>query len=167
MNRGDHIKVFRGPHSHHGIYIGNGRVIHYTGAIWQKITGERDFSVRQDSLETFRGSGKVVVVKHKKRSPADIVVKRARARLGEKRYNLATNNCEHFATKCATGEARSKQVERASTVAAVLTGTTTAGPVGGPLAFAGGLVAAMPRMADKASKSNLKMKSKSRKRWKG
>jgi len=31
MKRGDHIKVSRGLYSHHGIFAGNGQVIHYSG----------------------------------------------------------------------------------------------------------------------------------------
>ena len=34
-------------------------------------------------------------------------------RLGEQRYNLLFNNCEHFAVWCKTGQHRSGQVERA------------------------------------------------------
>jgi hypothetical protein len=38
------------------------------------------------------------------------VVERARSRLGENRYRLLTNNCEHFCTWCLYGESRSEQV---------------------------------------------------------
>ena len=31
-------------------------------------------------------------------------------RLGEKSYNIITNNCEHFVNSCTTGEHRSDQV---------------------------------------------------------
>lgn len=34
-------------------------------------------------------------------------------RLGEERYNLMLNNCEHFAVWCKTGQHRSSQVDRA------------------------------------------------------
>ncbi|MFQ9674660.1 MAG: lecithin retinol acyltransferase family protein [Clostridium paraputrificum] len=37
-------------------------------------------------------------------------VKRALSRIGERRYNLFTNNCEHFATWCKTGVSYSKQI---------------------------------------------------------
>ena len=37
-------------------------------------------------------------------------VERAAGRIGERRYNLALNNCEHFANWCATGVAVSHQV---------------------------------------------------------
>jgi hypothetical protein len=38
-------------------------------------------------------------------------VHRARARLGEDRYNVLTNNCEHFCEWCVRGEPRSDQVD--------------------------------------------------------
>jgi hypothetical protein len=37
-------------------------------------------------------------------------VERAAARIGERRYSLTANNCEHFANWCATGVAISHQV---------------------------------------------------------
>jgi hypothetical protein len=39
------------------------------------------------------------------------VVRRARSRLGEDRYRLLTNNCEHFCEWCPQGERRSYQIE--------------------------------------------------------
>lgn len=39
------------------------------------------------------------------------VARRARSRLGENRYNLLTNNCEHFCEWCVRGEHRSYQVD--------------------------------------------------------
>lgn len=39
-------------------------------------------------------------------------IDRARIRVGEKKYNLIWNNCEHFAIWCKTGLNRSHQVER-------------------------------------------------------
>ena len=43
-------------------------------------------------------------------SPEETVA-RAESRLGEKNYNIATNNCEHFAIWCKTGVSESTQVE--------------------------------------------------------
>jgi hypothetical protein len=40
------------------------------------------------------------------------VVRRARLRLGENRYHLLTNNCEHFCEWCIRGESRSLQVDK-------------------------------------------------------
>ncbi|MBR5479526.1 MAG: lecithin retinol acyltransferase family protein [Clostridia bacterium] len=42
---------------------------------------------------------------------AEETVERAMSRLNEKKYNLATNNCEHFAIWCKTGAKESHQVE--------------------------------------------------------
>jgi hypothetical protein len=39
------------------------------------------------------------------------VINRARSRVGEDRYRLLTNNCEHFCEWCLHGEHRSYQVE--------------------------------------------------------
>jgi len=41
-----------------------------------------------------------------------LAVERARARLGEDRYGIWSNNCEHFVEWCLHGTARSAQVER-------------------------------------------------------
>lgn len=38
-------------------------------------------------------------------------LKRAKSRLGERKYNLVTRNCEHFSFWCATGVSTSQQVE--------------------------------------------------------
>ena len=39
-------------------------------------------------------------------------IRRAMERLGEEEYNLITNNCEHFAMWCKTGESVSCQVNQ-------------------------------------------------------
>ena len=45
-----------------------------------------------------------------KRSPQDIV-NYAFSRIGEKGYNLVSNNCEHFANDCLFGKKKSNQVD--------------------------------------------------------
>jgi hypothetical protein len=40
------------------------------------------------------------------------VVERVRSRLGERRYRVLTNNCEHFCAWALRDERRSRQVER-------------------------------------------------------
>ena len=42
--------------------------------------------------------------------PATDVLERTEARLGEKHYCLFTNNCEHFANECKTGEKKCHQI---------------------------------------------------------
>jgi hypothetical protein len=39
------------------------------------------------------------------------VVRRARSRLGENRYHIIHNNCEHFCEWCLSGVSRSRQLE--------------------------------------------------------
>ena len=43
---------------------------------------------------------------------AEDTIRRAMERLGEEEYNLITNNCEHFAMWCKTGESVSCQVNQ-------------------------------------------------------
>jgi len=63
----------------------------------QQFAGGRGVMVRADSPGRF--------------APLDVVA-RARSRLGEDRYRIASNNCEHFCHWCRSGENRSAQVER-------------------------------------------------------
>ena len=105
---GAHLTSPRRGFVHHGIYTGGGRVIHYAGFSRAFRAGP----VEEVSLQQFtRGRG--VAVKPwvaPKFSGAD-VVERARSRLGEDRYRLRSNNCEHFAQWCISGTSRSQQVE--------------------------------------------------------
>ena len=39
------------------------------------------------------------------------ILERAKSRLGERAYNLISNNCEHFATWCVYGQSVSLQVQ--------------------------------------------------------
>ncbi len=105
---GAHLVTPRLGYMHHGIYVGHGRVVHYAGFSRALLRGP----VEEVSLARFSG-GRTVAVKPQPRarfSPNEVVA-RARARLGEDRYRLTTNNCEHFCEWCLSGESRSEQVE--------------------------------------------------------
>jgi hypothetical protein len=96
--------------AHHGIHVGEGRVIHYGALVYDLIRRP----VEEVSLEEFAGGRPVFVVTHAEGAvDAADVVRRARSRLGEARYRLLSNNCEHFVEWCLHGEHRSFQVERA------------------------------------------------------
>lgn len=110
MARGDHIRAGRGVYSHHGIDLGDGRVIHYSGLADSLRAGP----VALTSLERFAAGRPVHLVSHPRAFDPDEVVDRALSRLGEERYNLLWRNCEHFATWAATGRSRSRQVRRAA-----------------------------------------------------
>jgi len=95
--------------AHHGIYVGEGKVIHYGALVYDIIRKP----VEEVALETFAEGRPVFVVEHTEVCfDAAEIVCRARSRLGENRYRLFTNNCEHFVEWCLHGTARSTQVER-------------------------------------------------------
>ncbi len=136
---GTHLSVSRGLYDHHGIALGDGRVIHYSGEVARK----RDARIRIDSVDAFAAGDWVEVVSYGSCDAAHVVLARAYSRLGEDGYALFGNNCEHFARWCKTGDARSHQVERAAGHAGGVGGTTvaTAGAIG--LVSAGGAVAGL------------------------
>ena len=117
---GDHICVRRRGkfYTHHGIYLGEGKVIHFTGSVREK----RDPKVHETDLPGFLKGGTLRRRDYKRRLPASKTIPIARQQLSDKSYSMIWNNCEHFATYCATGKKRSRQVRRAisglSTVAA-------------------------------------------------
>lgn len=107
--RGDQLLVYRdfwqmeGIYQHHGIDCGDGSVIHYR---------KPSEIVERTSFTTF-SKGNVVTVKEYIKGFCyipEVVVARAESRLGEDKYSLLFNNCEHFATWCKTGISDSKQV---------------------------------------------------------
>lgn len=96
--------------AHHGIYLGGGKVIHYGALVYDLIRRP----VEEVSIETFAGGRPVYVVQHDTLPfTVDEILERARSRLGENRYRLLSNNCEHFVEWCLYGVSRSFQVERA------------------------------------------------------
>jgi Lecithin retinol acyltransferase/PspA/IM30 family len=109
MARGDQIYVMRplinteGAYEHHGIDCGDGTVIHY-------YKGGEEAVIARTSLETFARGNPVFVKPYAVSYVPDVVVSRAESRLGERQYQLLTNNCEHFATWCKTGRNESRQL---------------------------------------------------------
>ncbi|MGB3510143.1 MAG: lecithin retinol acyltransferase family protein [Microcoleaceae cyanobacterium] len=108
MARGDQIYTLReflkmdGVYEHHGIDCGDGTVIHY-----RKGTE----TIERTSIKTFTDGRTIYVKKYPVRYIADTVIQRAESRLGEQKYNIIFNNCEHFANWCITGVIYSQQVE--------------------------------------------------------
>src|SRR5688572_16747588 len=95
-----HLVTPRTLYSHHGIYVGNGRVIHYAGLAYGLSRGP----VEDVSLECFaRGRG-IRIRPRAARFDALQAMERARSRLGERQYRLLTNNCEHFCAWVLRGE---------------------------------------------------------------
>lgn len=105
---GAHIASPRRGYVHHGLYAGNGRVIHYAGFNRPLRRGR----VEEVALARFtRGRALQVLPTVAPRYDGAAALARARSRLGEDRYRFWTNNCEHFVAWCLTGTSRSAQVE--------------------------------------------------------
>ncbi|EAT97823.1 lecithin retinol acyltransferase family protein [Campylobacter concisus] len=130
---GDHVFVDRSVlgiklYEHHGIYVGDDMVVHYNGLahgiVLEKSCFEEILSnvvpldkrniakVEMTSLEEF-ASGDVLQVKKHADAPfsGQEVALRAKERIGEQKYNLIINNCEHFCNECVFGEHVSEQVQ--------------------------------------------------------
>ena len=105
---GAHLVAERDGYEHHGIYIGNGQVIHYAGFSRRQRRGP----VERVSIGCFAcGFSVTIQCDPSTCYEGDEVARRALSRLGERNYRLLTNNCEHFCSWCLFGECRSVQVE--------------------------------------------------------
>ncbi|CAB3733292.1 lecithin retinol acyltransferase family protein [Paraburkholderia rhynchosiae] len=104
---GAHLVSARSGYEHHGIYVGNGRVVHYAGFAGSAHRGP----VEEVELDRF-AAGHPLSIRATPcaRYIGEEAVCRARSRLGENRYRLLTNNCEHFCAWVLLGESRSEQV---------------------------------------------------------
>ena len=135
MARGDHIKVSRGLYSHHGIDVGNGEVIHYSGEL-PDLSEKKNAVVCRVSKTVFADGGKVLIVIHEEGNcfPPEETVRRAELHLGGglRKYGIGLNNCEHFARWCKTGTKTSRQVEGAAAGLAVGNAARVAARAGGP-----------------------------------
>ncbi len=103
MGAADHLQVPRqhGLFFHHGIDLGDGYVAHY-------LEGKE---ILKSSIDDFCLGQNFSIVKHKNASSHPQTLMRAKSRIGEQKYNLLFNNCEHFACWCKTGKHRSKQLD--------------------------------------------------------
>jgi hypothetical protein len=100
LTLGSHLVTPRIGYQHHGIYIGNEQVIHFTSNSQIEIV----------SLSEFKdGNGYSIQSFHSKFSRKEIV-ERAKSRLGDENYNVIFNNCEHFCNWCIHDKPISRQV---------------------------------------------------------
>ena len=148
LQPGDVVGVVRKKsmnlYEHYAVYIGDGKVVHYSGT-GNDFKGE--IRVQLDTLKYFLKDDENYFVLYFDKtftSPRKIQVKtsfnwndvnfdnqlcitngktykiysdketveRAFSRVGETKYNLLLNNCEHFAIWCKTGVSESYQVKR-------------------------------------------------------
>ncbi|XP_033100470.1 phospholipase A and acyltransferase 3-like [Anneissia japonica] len=149
---GDLVKVKRWkpiPYWHWGVYIGNGEVIHLSGAEFNIKAKDTAYVHRVSWKEFLDGDDRWDYIP----CPYDLdraeVVrraKRAEGRLFRNRpYDLISNNCEHFARWC-HGKAESKQVQDVAKWAAI----------GGAVVLGAGILAAAVLPDDKEEKQKEK-----------
>ena len=124
---------------HHGIDMGDGTVVHARPHDFRNPFGGG--SVVRTSLEAFADGEEV---RPTLEPPAaflpEEVARRAAVHVGREGYCPVVSNCEHFATWCATGERRSRQVE--AVVRRVV--TVAASVVAGVVALRSGRAIARP-----------------------
>ena len=114
LRPGDHLYyIWNKPivFEHHGIYIGCNKIIHYFNGEIKDSTLEEFAAgciVRKAPDLYIHGTPRRLVGR---RYVPESVVDNAISKVGEKKYNLLTNNCEHFASWCRTGEYCSWQVK--------------------------------------------------------
>jgi Lecithin retinol acyltransferase len=136
MARGDHIYVcrdtFKGVrvgctlYTHHAIDAGDGTVIEYVS----HTDAKRDSVIVRRQFDNFARGGRVAIRQYGQRFDAETTARRAESMLGTAGYEFFTNNCEHFATWCVTGQPSSAQIENGVTGAGLATTTAVAPAVG-------------------------------------
>ncbi|XP_034432933.1 uncharacterized protein LOC117756496 [Hippoglossus hippoglossus] len=118
-NKGDLIQIFRdGPYQHWAVYIGEKEVVHLVKEGGDSSGSSELLSsraeVKREKLTDVVGNDRHQVNNlldnmYEARDPS-IIVKEACAMVGSKlQYDVATYNCEHFATKMRYGKAESWQ----------------------------------------------------------
>lgn len=104
-----HIRARRSAgYFHHGLLFGDGSVVHFSGEPLEKTAA----TICRTTLADFAAAsyGRWEAVNYDHRLCDDHAVMRANSRLNAGRYNLALNNCEHFASWAVTGLHESSQV---------------------------------------------------------
>jgi len=141
FRRGDHLRAGcpRGAH-HDGIDLGNGYVIHLTGAPGAGKVGAR---VRIDTLTVFAAGRPVTVRPYGGNHDPDAIIARAMSRLGDGGYHLIFNNCQHFARWCVTGDHVSEQVDSVAATSGTIAAPVLVASVGINVVGSAGLVAGL------------------------
>jgi len=104
---GTHLVVKHLGYTHHGIYAGRGRVIHYSG--FAHLFKKHPIEIT--SLEQFSHGKKIVVRRYPNpKYKGRAVIRRMRSRINENHYDLIINNCEHLCSWAITGIESSPQV---------------------------------------------------------
>ena len=123
-------------YTHHGVYVGNGIVVHYAGL----ADGLNAGPVEQRPLEEFTcGKGYSIKVHASAKFTGEQAAGRAQSRIGEQLYCVFSNNCEHFCEWCINGDHNSAQANNGAAAAGPI-GATAAGLAARAVVAAGGTV---------------------------
>ncbi|MDR3413614.1 MAG: lecithin retinol acyltransferase family protein [Formivibrio sp.] len=120
MERGDHLISPRTGYSHHGLYLGRNKVIHYSGFSRGRHKGE----IAITNLDEFcQGEGFSIQTYPFRVYSHEESAQRAATRLGEDWYDLLLINSEHFVTWCIQGLHSSPPLNRPLVMTLVRTAT--------------------------------------------
>ena len=113
---GDHIRVKRPYYYHHGVYVGDGMVIHFTGEQNDSISEPEKVLVRKTTIEFFANGtivekAKLSFLEKRHAKNRKIVVKAAEKAVGEGNYDFLHNNCEDFANRVCYNKKLSSQID--------------------------------------------------------
>eukprot|EP00930_Biecheleria_cincta_P052203 TRINITY_DN37443_c0_g1_i1.p1 TRINITY_DN37443_c0_g1~~TRINITY_DN37443_c0_g1_i1.p1 ORF type:complete len:186 (-),score=18.79 TRINITY_DN37443_c0_g1_i1:375-932(-) len=151
LQPGDHIQRRRFGYDHHAIFVGwvsapEAYVVHHP-------VGKKQNPLRGQIRHEIRNVSEYTLVQ-RPANPEE-AVQRAFSRVGQAGYNVLTQNCEHFAEWCVSGQQRSLQVRgvligipQGAAVGALVgaalvpTATLFGSPTLGRLAVAAGFIAA-------------------------
>ncbi len=127
IEKGDLIRVKRKiGYYHYGIATSSNTVIHFSDFDNDSVLDNTKIRIIETSLEDFyRGDKLEINTPYDSPFSRDEVVENAKKFLGDykfndKKYNLVTNNCEHFARYVYYGTSKSKQVVNVSAVLAAI-----------------------------------------------
>ena len=139
--KGQHlvIKKAAGSYTHHGLGLGDGRVIHYSG-LADDLTSVGN--IEEVSLEEFAKGKDIIVRSHQDRIfTVNEAILRARLRLGESQYHVLHNNCEHLVQWCINGKHFSQQSRRGKLAYSAGIGARALIGVKNPVGFLAGAAA--------------------------
>jgi hypothetical protein len=133
------IKKAAGSYTHHGLGLGDGRVIHYSGLADDLASAG---VVEEVDLKDFTKGKEITVKEHKGREfNFDEAILRARLRLGEAQYHVLHNNCEHLVEWCINGRHFSQQSRRGKLAYSAGIGARALIGVKNPVGFLAGAAA--------------------------
>lgn len=126
MAKGDHVQARRmcGLYYHHGIDMGDGTVIHFSGEPLNRKTAR----VARIPEEVFLDGAPKEIISHggdEKILTPEETIALAEEQLDNEGYHLLYNNCEHFANYCKTRRKMSRQVQSLKKKAAAAMGFVT------------------------------------------